>query len=131
MSDESSRGGKRPQLELPLGARPRTQTPIPGPITATPQRAFRVIRGEGQRRDEKLRDRNDVTRVLVGAAADLLLKRITPDRAQELERRVDKIMRLFDLVDDQPTLMLLLRKELDELEAIVREGREKYEARRR
>ncbi len=132
MSEDSRRGGKgSSQLELPIGARPAVREPAPAPITAAAPRGLRVIRGEGKRRDETLRDRNDVTRVLVGAAADLLLKRISPDRAQELARRVAKIMRLFDRVDDEPALMLLLRKELDDLEAIVREGREKHEARKR
>lgn len=115
----------RSQLELPLRvpARP-PEAPAPPPRTAPapPSRAFRVIQGENARRDETLRSRDDVARLLVAAAADMLLRRITPDRAHALEERVERVMRLFERVDAQPILMPILRRELDELEAIWREG---------
>ncbi len=118
------------QLELPL--RPRALSsvgPGPKPVAqasgATPARPFRVIRGEGQKRDETLRSRDDVARLLVAAAADMMLKRISVERADEIEKRIDKVMRLFDMVDRNPVMMALLRRELDELEAIWREGQRK------
>jgi hypothetical protein len=107
------------------GARtpPRPLGPAPG---ARP-RGLRVIKGEGQGRDETLHTRDDVVRLLVSSAADLLLKRISTERAHEIELRVNRIMRLFDRLDDDPIAMPLLRRELDDLEAIWREG----QARRR
>jgi hypothetical protein len=114
------------QMELPLRvpARPAEASP-PRPRTAPPaqpSRAFRVIQGERARRDETLRSRDDVARLLVAAAADMLLRRITPDRAHAIEERVERVMRLFERVDAQPILLPVLRRELDELEAIWREG---------
>ncbi|XXF75630.1 hypothetical protein P2318_21525 [Myxococcaceae bacterium GXIMD 01537] len=92
---------------------------------------LRVIRGEGQRRaDEPLASRDAVARVLMEAGADLLLRRITPARAAEVERRVDRILDLFDRVDAMPLLAPVLRRHLDELEALMRETREVRVARR-
>jgi hypothetical protein len=135
------------QLELPL--RPRAQAPAPPPVQrvaakppprpvaqpigkpvarpagGSPARPFRVIKGEGQGRDETLRSRDDVARLLVAAAADMMLKRISVERADEIQRRVNRVMRLFDKVDQDPVVMALLRRELDDLEAIWREGQRK------
>lgn len=92
---------------------------------------LRVIRGEGQRRpDEPLTSRDAVARVLMEAGADLLLRRISPERAEEIERRVDRVLALFDRVDDTPLLMPVLRRHLDELEALMRETRERRSVRR-
>lgn len=92
---------------------------------------LRVIRGEGQRRpEEPLASRDAVARVLMEAGADMLLKRITPARAAEVERRVDRILDLFDRVDAMPVLMPVLRRHLDDLEALMRETREVRMARR-
>ena len=92
---------------------------------------LRVIRGEGQRRpDEPLTSRDAVARVLMEAGADMLLRRISPQRAEEIERRVDRVLDLFDKVDDNPLLMPVLRRHLDELETLMRETREKRPARR-
>lgn len=114
------------QMELPLRVPTRPAEPSPPrPRTAPPaqpSRAFRVIQGERARRDETLRSRDDVARLLVAAAADMLLRRITPDRAHAIEERVERVMRLFERVDSQPILLPVLRRELDELEAIWREG---------
>lgn len=63
-----------------------------------------------------------MARILVAAAADMLLRRITPDRAHALEERVERVMRLFERVDAQPVLLPVLRRELDELETLWREG---------
>jgi hypothetical protein len=60
--------------------------------------------------------------VLVGAAADMLLKRISAPRAHEIERQVERLMDLFDRVDREPLLDRVLRRELDVLEALVRES---------
>ncbi|HLL02708.1 MAG TPA: hypothetical protein VK539_19150 [Myxococcaceae bacterium] len=92
---------------------------------------LRVIQGEGQRRpDEPLTSRDAVARVLMEAGADMLLRRISPQRAEEIERRVDRVLDLFDRVDDNPILMPVLRRHLDELETLMRETREKRPARR-
>jgi hypothetical protein len=92
---------------------------------------LRVIRGEGQRRpEEPLASRDAVARVLMEAGADLLLRRITPTRAAEIERKVDRILDLFDRVDAMPVLMPVLRRHLDDLEALMRETREVRVARR-
>ena len=95
------------QLELPLTSPPR----------------LRVIQGEGQRRDEPLHDRDAVARVLIEAGADLLLRRISPERAQEIEERVDEVLTLFDRADRSPTALALLKVKLDALEVLVRETR--------
>ena len=59
------------QLQLPLGEGPK----------------LRVIQGLGQKKpNEKLVSRNAVARVLMGAGADLLLKRISSERAEVIER---------------------------------------------
>ncbi|WP_256561500.1 hypothetical protein [Pyxidicoccus xibeiensis] len=91
---------------------------------------LRVIRGEGQRREEPLASRDAVARVLMEAGADMLLRRITPTRAAEIERRVDRVLDLFDRVDAAPVLMPVLKRHLDELEALMRETREVRAARR-
>lgn len=92
---------------------------------------LRVIPGGGQRRqDEPLGSRDAVVRVLLEAGADLLLRRISSGRAEEIEGRVDRIMDLFDRVDAVPALMPVLRRQLDELEALMRETREVRKVRR-
>ncbi|WP_095982510.1 hypothetical protein [Melittangium boletus] len=86
---------------------------------------MRVIKGGGQRRrDEPLASRDAVARVLMEAGVDLLLRRITPTRAAEIERKVDRVLELFDRVDAAPVLMPVLRRHLDDLEALMRETRE-------
>ena len=95
-----------------------------------PLRRLRVIKGEGQRQERPLKSRDDVARVLVGAACDMMLRRISVERAHEIEVRVERINRLFDRLGDDPTAMALLRRALDELEQIVREGSEKQRSRR-
>lgn len=100
--------------------------------TTAPTRApgLRVIRGEGRRREEPLASRDAVARVLMEAGADLLLRRISPARAHEIERKVDRVLDLFDRVDVAPVLMPVLKRHLDELEALMRETREVRAARR-
>ena len=95
------------------------------PERPAPARALglRVIRGGGQRVQEKLGSRDAVVRVLVEAGADLLLRRITPQRAEHIERSVSQILDLFDRVDQVPSLMPVLQRQLDELEALMRETR--------
>lgn len=115
--DDKGDGGRGRQLPLPL--KERRAAPEPEP------RMLRVIKGEGQKRVEALQSRDDVARVLVGAACDLMLRRITPDRAHEIQRRVDRIMRLFERVPKDPVATALLRRELDELEGIYRDGPQK------
>jgi len=93
--------------------------------TANPGRpGLRVLQGGGQQRPrEPLESRDAVVRVLVEAGADLLLRRISPERAEFIEQKVDKVLGLFDRVDANPLLMPVLRRELDDLEALMRETR--------
>jgi hypothetical protein len=102
------------QLDLPLNASPK----------------LRVINGLGQKREEPLADRDAVARVLIEAGADLLLRRISPERAETIERDVDEVLDLFDRVDANPLLRPVLQKKLDALEALVRETRDTRRVRR-
>ncbi|WP_370458864.1 hypothetical protein [Aggregicoccus sp. 17bor-14] len=96
-----------------------------------PGARLRVLPGGGQRRQEEpLGSRDAVVRVLLEAGADLLLRRISSVRAEEIEGRVDRILELFDRVDQVPALMPVLRRQLDELEALMRETREVRRVRR-
>lgn len=92
---------------------------------------LKVIRGEGQRRPDPLVSRDAVTRVLIEAGADLLLRRISAPRAEAIETEVNELLELFDRVDRQPELMPQLEKRLLDLEALVRETREKRQVNRR
>jgi len=92
---------------------------------------LRVINGLGQKKIEPLADRDAVARVLIEAGADMLLRRISPERAEAIEKEVDEILSLFDRVDANPILMPVLKRKLDELESLVRETREKKQLRRR
>ncbi|HEY8209728.1 MAG TPA: hypothetical protein VIG99_19710, partial [Myxococcaceae bacterium] len=86
------------QLELPLASR-RAHPPEPERPTPTPAPAptfLRVIQGGGERTHEPLTSRDAVVRVLVEAGADLLLRRISPERAQAIEQEVNEILDLFD-----------------------------------
>ena len=97
------------QLEFPLSEAPK----------------LRVIQGLGQKKQEPLASRDAVTRVLIEAGADLLLRRISSERAEAIEHEVDEILRLFDLVDDNRLLFPVLQRKLDALEQLMRETREK------
>lgn len=113
------------QHKEPLAAMPSRPSRGTGP-------GLRVIRGEGQRRqDEPLTSRDALARVLMEAGADLLLRRISPERAEEIERQVDRALELFDRVDANPLVMPVLRRHVDALEALMRETRERRSSRRR
>ena len=118
------KGAGPTQLELPLSGRskPAAQPMVSSPANPTP---LRVIHGGNTRTPEKLASRQAVVRVLVEAGADLLLRRISSARAQEIERFVDQILALFDQVDDRPALLPLLRQKLDQLELLMTETRAK------
>ena len=90
---------------------------------ATPPK-LRVIKGLGQKQQEPLASRDAVARVLMEAGADLLLRRISSERAEEIEQQVDEILRLFDLVDDNRLLFPVLQRKLDELESLMRDTRD-------
>ena len=121
-----------PQQEATVSSRQHDDnSPSERPLTrhtSTPARSpggLRVIEGGGQRRqDEPLVSRDAVARVLMEAGVDLLLRRITPTRAAEIERRVDRVLDLFDRVDAAPLLMPVLQRHLDELEVLMRETRQ-------
>jgi hypothetical protein len=87
------------------------------------KKTFRIIVGGGEWAEERLTNRQAVIRVLIGAGADLLLRRISPQRAGEIQRRVDEILVLFDRVDDSPNLMPVLQNRLDKLEVFMQETR--------
>jgi hypothetical protein len=101
------------QLELPLSTAPK----------------LRLIRGGG-RTQERLDNRDAVARVLIEAGADLLLKRISAERAEAIEERVEAVLKLFDRVDRAPALLPELTLRLDELEVLMRETRERRVRRR-
>ncbi|MBK7860227.1 MAG: hypothetical protein IPJ65_16755 [Archangiaceae bacterium] len=102
------------QLELPLAPR------------------LKVIQGLGQKKKpESLASRDAVARVLIETGADLLLKRISPTRAEAIEEEVEAILVLFDRVDREPLLMPELQKKLDGLEELMRETRERRATRAR
>ena len=107
MSEDRRRG----QMELPLEGKERQ-----GP-------ALRVISGGGQRTEEPLTNRDAVVRVLVATGADMLLRRISPERGEEIEQQVEKVLQLFDLVDARPELMPRLEAGLQVLEGMVRDVR--------
>ncbi len=130
------------QLELPWGSTPaatppapRATAPAPAPgvkaqVSANIRQGLRVIQGGGQRVQEPLASRDAVVRVLVETGADLLLRRISSARAEEIEKRVDRVLDLFDKVDRSPVLMSVLQRELDDLEALMGETRSLRQAQR-
>ena len=89
------------------------------------KRGLRLIRGEGRRPPERLGSRDAVARVLLEAGADLLLKRISHLRAEQIEQQVDEVLRLFDRMEEEPLLALVLERKLDALEALMAETRER------
>lgn len=87
---------------------------------------LKVINGLGQKKPpESLGSRDAVARVLIETGADLLLRRISPARAEAIEEEVDTILCLFDRVDAEPEAMSELQRRLDGLEALMRETRER------
>ena len=96
------------QLELPLSAKPK----------------LTLIKGQGQRQQEPLTNRDAVARVLIEAGADMLLRRISPERAEFIEQKVEEELVLFDRVDRQPSVLAELKTRLDDLEALMRETRD-------
>ncbi len=97
------------QLELPLSAKPK----------------LTLLKGEGKRVQEPLDNRDAVARVLIEAGADMLLRRISPERAEYIEQKVEEVLVLFDKVDRKhPTAMAELKTRLDDLEALMRETRD-------
>jgi hypothetical protein len=116
------------QLELILTTAPGG--PAEGERREAPRapaapRQLRLLKGEGRGRDATLRSRDDLARVLVGAAGDMLLKRISAPRAHEIQAQVERLLALFDRVDREPLLEPVLRRELDGLEALLRESKPK------
>lgn len=99
------------------------------PVEAPPRPKLRLIQGGGQREREKLASRDAVVRVLLEAGADLLLRKISSARAEEIERQVDAILALFDKVDKDPRRMPELQRRLEDLEALMTETRARKPAR--
>jgi len=109
------------QLELRLDRATHSCGSPDAPAALRPP--LRLIKGSGAKEPERLDSRDAVVRVLIEAGADLLLRRISSQRAEEIRRRVDVVMGLFDRVDGSPQLIPALKKRLDELEALMRETR--------
>ncbi len=91
--------------------------------SAASKPALRLIRGAGEKRPLRIDSRDAVVRVLIEAGADLLLRKISSERAEEIRQRVERIMSLFDRVDGAPRLLPSLKQRLDELEGLMRETR--------
>ena len=82
--------------------------------------SLRVLPGGGHRRPpESLSSRDAVARVLVGAAADLLLRRIEPGRARSIRFQVERVLVLFDGVEQGTVAPGQLASELEALEGLV------------
>lgn len=114
------------QLEFSFDAPPAEVAPAassPAAPAAKRRPRLRVIQGGGQREREKLASRDAVVRVLLEAGADLLLRRISSVRAEEIERQVEAILALFDRVDKDPGRMPELQRRLEDLEALMTETR--------
>ena len=110
------------QLELAFNGSPRCPSEEE-PTPSEQRRTLRLVRGNGRRQPERLDSRDAVIRVLIEAGADLLLRRISSQRADEIQQRVERIMSLFERVDHSPGLIPSLNRRLDELEALMRETR--------
>ncbi len=85
---------------------------------------LRVINGLGQKQQEPLASRDAVARCLMEAGADMLLHRISTDRAEEIERRGNDILDLFDRVDQNALFLPVLQRHLDDLEQLMRDTRQ-------
>ena len=84
---------------------------------------LQVVAGDGEGRPpEPLDSPQAVTRALVGATADLLLRRITPPEASSIRSQVERVLHLFDLVA-LGTAPDALQTELRVLEALLRPRR--------
>jgi hypothetical protein len=110
------------QLESPTRTAGRP-SPRSSAASPAPTPTIRILPGQGQKRPEPLTSREAVIRLLIEAGADLLLRRISSQRAEEIRLRVDQLLGLFDRVDRSPQLVPALRHRLDELEAFMRETR--------
>jgi hypothetical protein len=110
------------QLELGLDRRVERASESSGPQGSS-RPALRLLRGAGEKKPQRLDSRDSVVRVLIEAGADLLLRKISSERAEEIRHRVERIMSLFDRVDGAPELLPSLKRGLDELEGLMRETR--------
>src|SRR5260370_41759792 len=108
------------QIELPFKG-----SPLPmreGRASESELRPLlRLIHGSGAKQPPSLDSRDAVVRVLIGAGADLLLRRISSERAEEIRRRVERIIALFDRGDESPELLPSLKRRLDELTGLLRD----------
>jgi len=84
---------------------------------------LRLMMGEGKKQPEALNSRDAVARVLIEAGADLLLRRISVERAEHIERCVNRVLYLFDLTEEQPSQLAALQAHLEELELLMQESR--------
>jgi hypothetical protein len=80
---------------------------------------LRVIQGGGQKKTERPSSRDAVIRVLVSTGADLLLRRISSQRAEAIQRHVDLVLEAFDLVDRDASEMPILESRLNELQDLM------------
>lgn len=111
------------QLELPFQEREFQRPERTEVLTTFRRQPLRLIQGGNQRKIEPLLSRDAVVRVMVDAGADLLLRRISPDRAEEIQEAVDRILVMFDEADRHPNVLPILRRELDALEIMISESK--------
>ena len=60
----------------------------------------------------------------------MLLRRISPERAEFIEAQVEDSLALFDRVDREPSVFVELKRKLDDLEVLMRQTRESKVRRR-
>ncbi len=107
------------------------RSPIQLSLPFEPARpGLRVIEGGGQPKPrERLNSPEAVMRLLVEASADVLLRRISPERAHEIERQVGKTLRLFESSKGSVRHRQELDRALDALESLMDETRSRKKAR--
>src|SRR5260370_32549690 len=82
------------QLELPFKGSPLPKRE--GRASESELRPLlRLIHGSGAKQPPSLDSRDAVVRVLIGAGADLLLRRISSERAEEIRRRGGPVISFF------------------------------------
>ncbi len=80
---------------------------------------LKVISGLGQKKAEPLDNRDAVARLLAQTGAALLLKHVSPERAETINDLVEEVLVLFERVETEPMFVKVLERKLGELESLV------------
>jgi hypothetical protein len=80
---------------------------------------LKVISGLGQKQTEPLTSRDAVARLLAQTGAALLLKHVSPERAETINDLVDEVLLLFERVETEPMFIKVLERKLNELESLA------------